>query len=414
MSPRTSRIELPPKLIPVFTGEARFRGAYGGRGSAKTRNFALMTAVTGYRFGAAGIEGQILCGREHLNSLADSSIEEVKAAIRSVDWLNAYYEVGEEYIRSRDRRIKYTFSGLRHNVDSLKSKSRILLAWIDEAERVGEVAWFKLIPTVREDGSEVWVTWNPESEESATHRRFRQNPPAGAKIAEMNWRDNPWFPAVLERDRREDLERRPDTYDHVWEGAFLTRSAAQIFAGKAEVRAFEPEADWDGPYFGLDFGFSVDPTAAVQLWIGGDDLYVRREAGRVSLELDDYATFLGKHIPGIEQHVIRADNARPENISHIRRHGLPKAEAVKKWQGSVEDGIEFMRNFRRIVVHPDCPETAREFRVYSYKVDRLSGDVLPIVVDANNHYIDAIRYALEPMIRHRNAPVARSLPMKWG
>lgn len=215
-------IDLPPKLVPVFTGAARYRGAYGGRGSGKTRTFAKMTAIHGYRCGASGQEGQILCAREFMNSLDESSLEEIKAAIASEPFLAEYYEVGEKYIRSKDGRIRYTFSGLRHNLDSIKSKARILLCWVDEAEPVSAVAWRKLIPTIREEGSEIWVTWNPERKNSETHKRFRESPPAGAKIVELNWKDNPWFPSVLEQERVEDFTKRPEQYQHVWEGDFVT------------------------------------------------------------------------------------------------------------------------------------------------------------------------------------------------
>ncbi|MDF3607545.1 phage terminase large subunit [Paracoccus sp. DMF-8] len=226
----TARIELPPKLVPVFQGEARYRGAYGGRGSGKTRTFALMSAVHGYRCGMAGEAGQILCAREHLNSLDRSSLEEVKAAIRSVPWLADYYEVGEKFIRSKDGRIRYVFAGLRHNIDSLKSKARLLLCWVDEAEAVSEIAWRKLVPTVREEGSEIWVTWNPEHKHSATHRRFRENPPEDAKIVPVQWYDNPWFPSVLDRERLEDREKRPDQYAHIWEGDFATSFEGAYYA----------------------------------------------------------------------------------------------------------------------------------------------------------------------------------------
>lgn len=229
----TARIDLPPKLIPVFSGSAPVRGCWGGRGSGKTRSFALMTAVQGYRYGRAGIEGQILCAREHLNSLEDSSLEEVKSAIRSVPWLDAYYEIGETFIRSRDGRIKYTFAGLRHNVDSIKSRFRILVAWVDEAESVRESSWDKLIPTLREEGagwqSELWVTWNPESDRSETHRRFRVNPPEGARIVELNWRDNPWFPSVLEEQRRQMQADDPDKYQWIWEGGFKAVGEASYY-----------------------------------------------------------------------------------------------------------------------------------------------------------------------------------------
>lgn len=236
-----AEIELPPKLVPVFTGEARYRGAYGGRGSGKTRSFAKMSAVIGYKLGASGQEGQILCGREFMNSLDESSLEEVKAAIRSEPFLAAYYEIGEKYIRSRDGRIKYTFAGLRHNIDSIKSKARVLLCWVDEAEPVSEEAWQKLIPTIREEGSEIWVTWNPERKQSPTHKRFRDTPPGESKIIELNWRDNPWFPAVLDRERAEDQLRRPDHYAHIWEGDFVTVNegayyAADLVKARAEGR----------------------------------------------------------------------------------------------------------------------------------------------------------------------------------
>lgn len=402
----TARLELPPKLIPVFAGSARYRGAYGGRGSAKTRTFALMTAVRGYMFAEAGVSGQILCGREFMNSLEDSSMEEVKQAIRSVPWLDDYYEIGEKFIRARNKRVWYTFSGLRHNVDSIKSKARILIAWIDEAENVSKTAWQKLTPTVRETGSEIWITWNPEKDGSPTDTRFRKSPPVNSKIVEMNYTDNPWFPDVLEEERQNDqLILDDQTYAWIWEGAYRENSEAQILAGKYRVAEFEPAADWDGPYFGVDWGFSQDPTAGVKLWIHDNRLYVEHEAGKVGLENDDIADYLIGRLPEIEKHAVRADSARPETISHVKQTGegkrksIPRITGVEKWKGSVEDGIAHLRSYKEIIIHPRCKEFLREARLYSYKVDRLSGDVMTDIVDAHNHYIDATRYALGPMIK---------------
>jgi len=208
-----AQIELPPKLVPVFEGEARIRGAYGGRGSGKTRSFALMSAVFGYRWGSSGVQGTILCGREFMNSLTESSLEEIKAAIRSIPWLEAYYEIGDKYIKSHDGNITYTFAGLRRSLDSIKSKSRILLAWIDEADVCSARAYDILLPSIREEdksigfSSEVWITWNPESKYSATHERFRAQQPNNAKIVQLNYTDNPWFPTVLDDQRIEDKEK---------------------------------------------------------------------------------------------------------------------------------------------------------------------------------------------------------------
>lgn len=226
-----ARIELPPRLIPVFSGKARYRGAYGGRGSGKTRSFAKMAVVKGYQLSMAGREGMIACAREYRNALGDSTLPEIKAAIAAEPWLARHYDVGEKYIRTKDGRIAFAFIGLRHSLDSIKSKARIHLLWVDEAEPVSETAWLKAIPTVREPDSEIWVTWNPESRNSATHKRFRENPPQDARIAEISWRDNPWFPQVLNRTRLEDLEKRPEHYAHIWEGDFVTAVEGAYYAG---------------------------------------------------------------------------------------------------------------------------------------------------------------------------------------
>jgi len=225
------QLRIPDKLVPVFTGEAFIRGAYGGRGSAKTRTFAKMSAVRGLMFAEAGLDGVIVCGREFMNSLDDSSLAEVKAAILEEPWLLEKYEVGEKYVRTRDGRISFAFIGLRHNLDSIKSKAKIRLLWVDEAEPVSETAWMKAVPTVREEGAEIWGTWNPERKKSATHKRFRENAPSDAKIVQMNWRDNPWFEKTrLARTRLDDLENRPDQYQHVWEGDFVTAVEGAYYA----------------------------------------------------------------------------------------------------------------------------------------------------------------------------------------
>lgn len=231
-------IGIPRKLIPVFDGEARYRGAYGGRGSGKTRTFAKMTAVRGDMFATQNIRGVILCAREFQNSLDDSSFAEVKAAIMADPYLTTRWEIGATYIRHVTRNVEYVFRGLRHNRESLKGLARILIAWPDEAEQITEESWQILIPTVREAGSEIWVTWNPASERSATHQRFRIKATDDMKIVEMNWTDNPWFPPVLNEERLRDKDARPDDYEHIWEGGLKTAWKGSYFAKQlADARA---------------------------------------------------------------------------------------------------------------------------------------------------------------------------------
>lgn len=229
-------VELPPKLIPLFAKEGiRYRCSHGGRGSGKTRTFAKMAAIKGLIAATAGITSVILCVREFMNSLDESSFAEVRTAIQSDAWLSENYEVGEKYIRTRaglPGRVDFRFAGLSKNLDSIKSKANILFCWADEAENISEAAWVKLIPTVREHGSEIWVTWNPERENSATNKRFRNANDPDMICVEMNWRDNPWFPDVLNAERLRDKRDRPDEYEWIWEGAYRTHVEGAYYASE--------------------------------------------------------------------------------------------------------------------------------------------------------------------------------------
>jgi len=398
-----ARIVLPEKLVPIFAperGSVQYRAMYGGRGSAKSYTAALMACVWGYAYPM-----RILCTRDLQVSIKESMHAELKAAIAAHPWLEAHYDVGVDYLRGRNG-TEFLFRGLRHNNGGIKSLAKIDLTIVEEAEDVPEDSWLALEATVfRQPKSELWAIWNPRTEGSPVDKRFRLNPPANALIAKVNWSDNPFFPDGLNTLRQREQERLdPATYVHIWEGEYLTNSDAQVLSGKVQVQEFAPGADWHGPYYGGDFGFSQDPTAAVECWIGGADLYVHREALKIGLELDDTAPFVKAKIPGFEREVSRWDNSRPESISHLKRHGLPRAQSVDKWPGSVEDGIAYLRSFKRIIIHPRCTSTINETRLYSYKVDRLTGDVTSDIVDAHNHAIDAIRYALAPMIRKRQEP----------
>lgn len=266
-------VQMPDKLVPVFLGEADIRGSFGGRGSAKTMTFAKMTAVRALMWDQAGRAGIILSARQFMNSLADSSLEEIKAAIRSEPWLEPHFDIGETYIRTKSGRISYSFIGLARNLNSVKSKARILLAWIDEAEPVTEEAWQKLIPTLREEDSELWLTWNPERKTSATNARFRDSTDPRVKIVEMNWRDNPWFPAILDRVRLKDQRERPDQYEHIWEGAYITVAAGAYYAKQLTTARLEqrigrlPADPLMSKYAVWDIGGTGAKADATAIWI---------------------------------------------------------------------------------------------------------------------------------------------------
>lgn len=410
----TARIQIIPKLIPVFSvpyGDVDARVLKGGRGSGKTKTCAKMACVQAIMFAVAGTSGAILCGREFMNSLEDSTLAEIKDAIASEPELLApWFDVGEKYVRTKGLpgRVDFVFVGLRHNIDSLKSKANILLTWIDEAENVSEAAYRKLIPTVARFGGEIWLSYNPESPESATHLRFVKNPTDRTIVVTVNWNDNPWHNERMERERLNDLENRPDLYHHIWEGDFLTLTEAQVFAGRYKVEQFD-EADKGTPYYGLDFGFSKDPMACVQIHKVGQTLYWRREAVKVGLDMHLQGWFIKERMgEQIAKYDVIADSARPENISYLQKpinqtggsFQLPRIKPAKKGKGSVEDGVDFIKSHQN-VIHPDCVETHREFKLYSYKVDRQSGQILPVLADGFEHCIDAGRYALEPVMQRK-------------
>ena len=399
----TAKVKLPPKLLKVFgkpRGKLRYRGAYGGRGSGKSFSFAKMAAIFGI------IEPlRILCTREFQGSIKESLHAELKNAIASEPWLAAAYDVGIDYLRGKNG-TEFIFKGLRHNIGSIKSLAQIDICIVEEAEDIPEHSWVDLEPTIRAAGSEIWVIWNPRKDGSPVDTRLRKNTPPRSSIACMDYDDNPWFPNELEELRIQQRKTMaPETYAHIWEGAYLSRTESQIFKNKWLVDDFEREILWDGPYNGLDFGFSQDPTAAVQAWISDNCLYIEHEAGRVGLELDHTADYVCGKIPEFERQAIRADSARPESISYLRRPDehkkrkhLSRIVGVTKGKGSVEDGVEFIKSFSRVVIHSRCEKTIEEFTNYSYKVDRLTGDVTSDIMDSWNHYIDALRYALQPVM----------------
>lgn len=317
------QLQMPEKLVPVFEGQADVRGAFGGRGSGKTRTFAKMTAVRALIWARAHREGIILCGRQFMNSLADSSLEEIKAAIRETDWLRPHFDIGEKYIRTACGRVSYSFTGLDRNVDSVKSKARILLGWVDEAEPVTDEAWTKLIPTLREDDSELWVTWNPEGKRSPTHQRFRLANDPRYRIVEMNWRDNPWFPAKLERDRQRDLEQRPEQYDHIWEGGFKVIHegayyAASLVKAKADGRIGNVAADplmttraiWD-------IGGTGAKADACSIWI---------------------AQFIGREIRVLDYYEAQGQPLAT-HVNWLREKGYGKALCVLPHDGASNDKV---------------------------------------------------------------------------
>jgi phage terminase large subunit len=376
MNGKAGQLALPRKLVEVFSGDALYRGAYGGRGSAKSRSFAKMAAVYGLRAAQAKQSGVIVCGREFQNSLDESSMAEVKQAIESEPWLAANYEIGEKYIRTRDGRIDFTFVGLRRNIESVKSTARIRLLWVDEAEPVSEVAWQKAIPTVREEGAEIWVTWNPERRASATNQRFRVNPPENSKIVEVNWKDNPWFPAVLDQIRREDEDKRPEQYGHIWMGEYATAHVGAYFAkllsdAKEEGRITSVTKDPLLPIKAFcDIGGTGAKSDAFALWIAqfvGTSIRVLDYYEAVGEPLAVHLQWLRDRGWGKANIYLPHDGATHDRVydvsfeSAIRAAGFPVEVIPNQGRGAARARIEAMRRmFPSLWFNAETTEAGRD------------------------------------------------------
>lgn len=368
----------------------RYKVFYGGRGSAKSWSVARALLLKGYER-----KLRILCTREIQKSIGQSVHKLLCDTIEALKF-SGFYHITKEGIAGNNG-TEFLFKGLRFNPIEIKSTEGVDICWVEEAQAVSAESWDILIPTIRKADSEIWITFNPENNDDPTFQRFVVNPYPEAYVRKVNYNENPFFPETAKKEMEWTRQRDYESYLHIWEGELKKHSDAVIFAGRFTVEEFDtpPDARF---YHGADWGFSVDPTALVRCFIKDRTIFIDREAWGVGIDLDETPALFDT-IETARKWPIKADNARPETISFMRRRGF-NISAAKKWQGSIEDGIEFLKSYD-IVIHPRCRHTIDEFNHYSYKVDKQTGEVLPIVVDSFNHIIDATRYALSDLMRGR-------------
>lgn len=398
-----------PTIFKPLWHPKRYKGAHGGRGSGKSHAFAEMLVVK-----AATSRGfRAACVREVQKSLKNSVKLLVEDKIKALGVAHLF-TVLEAEIKTPGGGV-IMFQGMQnHTADSIKSLEGFDVAWVEEAQSLSQRSLDLLRPTIRKPGSELWFSWNPGKPTDPVDVLLRgDNPPTDSVVIEVNWNDNPFLPAELLADLEDDRRRDPDKFLHVWQGAYSLNSEARVFRNW-RVEDFET-ADDAVHRFGADWGFAIDPTVLVRCHIEGRNLYVDAEVWQVGCEID-HLPKLFNTIPGANKWLIRADSARPETVSYMRRQGFSITPALKG-QGSVEDGIEFLKSFD-IIVHPRCKRVAEELTLYSYKVDEHTGEILPVLEDKNNHTIDALRYALEELRRTGYKPAevkaSRNPPDLWG
>lgn len=407
--------EEPTILIPdrmeLLLYPRRFKVFYGGRGSAKSRS-CISYLIEKARFR----NSRVGCFREIQNSIKESSYAELVDEINRKGHTQEYRCVDGE-ITHHSTRSKFVFRGLWRNITAIKGMAGLTDVFCEESENISQVSWDTLIPTVRAAGSEIIIVFNPNKETDPTWTNFVE--PYIDKMVDgiyqdddivvvnVNYIHNPWFTEELKQHMNQMKAVDYDRYLWVYEGKFNKRSDEQVFGGKWRIDNFEVKPEWHGPYFGMDFGFSTDPTAMVEVYIEElpgrrRNIYINREYGKVGLEITDTPAAMEQSFPMAKRARWYADCARPETISHIKRSGFD-IHPCTKWPGSVEDGVTWLRGCDSIIIHDRCKEMQNEAAMYSYKVDKLTGNVLTDIVDAYNHYWDAVRYALNDHIVQRGS-----------
>jgi len=217
-----AKAEFPIKLEGLFK-KSRYKVLYGGRGGAKSWGIARALLIKG-----AKDPIRILCAREFQTSIKDSVHKLLCDQIESLGLLS-FYEITQTSIRGRNG-TEFSFVGLKNNVSNIKSYEGVDICWVEEAQTTSRLSWNILIPTIRKQGSEIWISFNPELETDETYQRFVANPPQDSITMKVNWSDNPWFPDTLKLEKDALKSRDEEAYNQVWEGLCRQTVNGAIFA----------------------------------------------------------------------------------------------------------------------------------------------------------------------------------------
>jgi len=406
------RNSIPPVFNPLFR-PARYKGAHGGRGSAKSWSFAEM--LIHRAIARPGMRA--VCIREIQRSLGQSVKRLLEDTIARYH-VGPRFDVLNSFIRTPGNG-RIIFQGMQdHTAESIKSLEGFDIAWVEEAQALSRRSMDLLRPTLRRDDSELWFSWNPRHANDPVDDLLRNSPPPNSIVIQVNYQDNPHLPKVLRDELEWDRRRDPEKYEHIWLGGYEKNSEARVFKNwRIEEFDTPPDAQF---LFGGDWGFATDPDVLVRGYVVDRSLYIDAEVYKIGCDIDDTPALFDSlgctldHVHDIDldrsvrhwsrpkcQAMARAwelvtDSARPETISYMQRHGYPRCIGAKKGPGSVEEGVSFLKNYD-IIVHPRCIHAADELTMYSFKKHKLTGAIIPQLEDKKNHVIDSLRYMVEPL-----------------
>jgi phage terminase large subunit len=396
VSQAIAKAEFPLKLECLFK-PSRYKVLYGGRGGAKSWGVARALLIKG-----AQAPLRVLCSREFQTSIKDSVHKLLSDQIMALG-LDGFYEITQTSIRGKNG-SEFSFVGLKNNVSNVKSYEGVDICWVEEAQTVSRSSWNTLIPTVRKEKSEIWVTFNPELETDETYQRFVLNPPENCIVQKINWSDNPWFPETLKLEKDALKHRDPQAYNVVWEGLCRQTVDGAIFAKEMQLaeldgRITKVNYDATKPVHAIfDLGWS-DATAIWFLQFVGMETRLIRYIEGNQQTMSDYLAKMQTFgymydtlwLPHDAENKTLAGNGR--SIEEIVRNAGYKTKIIPRTP--IMDSINAART---IFVNcwfdrENCHEGLQCLRHYRYDVDPDTKQFSKTPLHDNySHGADAFRY----------------------
>ena len=388
--------QFPVKMASLFD-KARYKVYYGGRGAGKSHSAAKALLILG-----AKSQIRVLCAREYQTSIKDSVHKLLCDQIELMN-LHGFYEITQSSIRGKNG-TEFAFVGLKNNVANVKSYEGVDYCWVEEAQTVSRHSWNTLIPTIRKEGSEIWITFNPELETDETYQRFVVRPPEQAVVQKINWSDNPWFPEVLALEKDSLKSRDPSAYQTVWEGLCRLTVDGAIFANEMQVaeldgRITKVTYDPTKPVHAIfDLGWA-DSTAIWFLQFVGMETRLIRYHEDSQKTISHYLALMQTYgymydtlwLPHDAQNKTLASNGK--SIEEIVRAAGYKTRIIERTP--VADSINAARTiFRNCWFdRENCYDGLQCLRHYRYDVDPETGQFSRQPLhDIYSHGADAFRY----------------------
>lgn len=409
MAAETNVIKFPKKLEFLFQ-ESRYKVLYGGRGGAKSWGVARALLIKGMQKKLL-----ILCTREFQNSITDSVHKLLSEQIDSMG-LSSFYDIKATEIVGKNG-TQFIFKGIRHNISSIKSFEGVDIVWCEEAQTISKMSWDVLIPTIRKDGSEIWLTFNPLLETDNTYQRFVLKPPANAIVKKISWQDNPYFPEVLQKEMQNLKDNDYDAYLNVWEGNCRQTLEGAIYANEIRQAVAENRIT----------KVTIDPSKPVHTFfdMGWSDASAIWFAQAVGFEyrIIDYLEASQKTVKDLvvelqKKNYIYGTDYLPHDAAAKTQAGAGRSiEQQMRSLGrlvkivpklSITDGINAARTIfpQCWFDEANCADGLQHLRHYKFEVDEETGQFSKHPVhDQHSHGADAFRMLAVSLKEKKETPI---------